>query len=108
VLLLGKAQDTGIPAHRATVERLAREFANSGEYEYITMNRAWRTTTGRENALVERPDIICVKPNGTVDAFEVVSPSQTHSEAIAKLEAEMLYTPEPYRGAVRTFDIDPQ
>ena len=113
-LLLGTAQEVytkyGSTQHASTVLRIAEELAASGQYEYITMNRAWKTAVTRNppiTPLSTRPDIIAVKRTGKVDAFEVASEGQEELDLLNRLIAEMNSLPHEIQGSVRTFPLDP-
>ena len=94
--------------HAATVLRISREFARSGDYEFITMNRAWKTATGRESHLATRPDIIGVRRDGRVDAFEIRSPSQDPDVLLMRLESEMQSLDPEIQGVFDVFELDPE
>ena len=89
--------------HAKTIDRAAEEMAASGDYSHIVIgDRSLRTATGLQDASRRKPDIIGIRNDGKVDAFEV--PSTSDSEKLLKIrlkEAE-LTLPEELRG---TFDI---
>ena len=77
-------------------------MAQSGEYEYITMNRSWKVTTGLKKAAGNlRPDIIGVRWNGIVDAFEVMSKSDEEEILLGRLNEGRQSLPATNRGTVR-------
>ena len=61
--------------HDETILETARALAKSGEYEYLTTQRSWRTATGRVGTSRRIPDIIGVRRNGVVDGLEILSQS---------------------------------
>ncbi len=80
VPIYGKGQRTGsatcpggVNKHRQASERIARDAAATGDYEYLTVNRAWSTSTGGATADTRRPDVIGVRCDGKVVAWEVIS-----------------------------------
>ena len=80
-----KPHTNGTSGHWETIQNKATDLANSGEYSKIYVNK------GISNEIPgatpnRRPDIMAVKPNGTIDQFEV--PSKTDS--VAKLIDRML------------------
>ena len=76
-------------------------MAKSGDYEYITLNRSWKVTTGLDDASSLRPDIIGVRRNGLVDAFEVQSQSDAYDALLIRLNKGMQTLPAKNQGSVR-------
>ena len=66
-----EAEGGRVPREEACRE-IARQMAASGHYEYITFNRAGRTTTGRVNDSYLRPDIMGVRLDKRVDIWVIV------------------------------------
>ena len=80
-----KPHTNSTDGHWETIQSKAAELANSGEYSKIYVNK------GLSNEIPgatpnRRPDIIAVRPDGTIDQFEI--PSKTDS--VAKLIERML------------------
>jgi len=110
---LGTAQEVvdkyGSTTHAATVLRISEEMARTGEYEYITMNRAWKTAVADNpplTGLTTRPDIIGVRRDGTVDAIEVISGGQTGPQLLGRLDQEMNSLPTHIQGDVFARPLD--
>lgn len=92
----GSASKT--PGHDKTIDKRAWAMARSGEYEYVTMQRAWRTATGRVSQSRKIPDIIGVRRDGKVDAFEVMSKSDDRKTLEQRLKEGMDTLPAARRG----------
>jgi hypothetical protein len=77
VRIIGQAERASsvTPGHAAAMNNLAQRLAESGEYEAIYLQRSWRTATGEFRASSKMPDVIAVRRNGIVDAWEVRSAS---------------------------------
>lgn len=73
-------------------------MARSGKYEYITQQRSWRTATGRVGTSRKIPDIIGVRHDGKVDAFEIESRSDNEASLRSRLKEGMNTLPEERRG----------
>ena len=63
--IYGAAQDTGTFGHDITVLDQVKQMAASGDYEYITMNRSWKVSTG-----LPRPPAICVRTSSAYGGTE--------------------------------------
>lgn len=92
------------PGHDKTMEAKARDMARSGEYEYITLQRAWRTATGRVGKSRKIPDIIGVRRDGRVDAFEVESKTDKRNDLRQRLRNGMNSLPAKHRGQFDTIE----
>lgn len=78
VQIYGQASSSSTTdGHEAIMWVKARELAESGEYQFITLQRSWRTATKRTNESRLIPDIIGRRRDGTYDAWEVMSDSDT-------------------------------
>ena len=82
-------------------------MVESGNYEAIYMQRSWKTATGLANASSEIPDVIGVKRDSRIDAFEVRSNSQTQTELDTKLAEGMKLLPVNRRGLPQTLEPEP-
>ncbi len=77
-------------------------MAQSGEYEYIVMNRSLKVATGLEDATTAvHPDIIGVRWDGKVDVFEVWSPGQTDEGLMKQLKMALKTLPKANQGMPR-------
>ncbi len=72
--------------HAAAVWEEAMAMARSGDYDYITVNRSWRTATNRMIGSRARPDIIGVR-GGIADPVEVPSFRDTDALLRARMNA---------------------
>ena len=86
------------PGHDELIEAEALRMAETGEYEYITMQRAWRTATGRQVKSRRIPDIIGVRRNGKIDAVEVKSATDEYKVLKRRLDEVMKTIPDERRG----------
>ena len=86
------------PGHSDTIAALAIEMAGSGKYEFVTMQRSWRTATGRVSKSGRIPDVIGVRRDGKVDAYEVISKSDNRDALMQRLEEGMNTLPPKRRG----------
>ena len=71
-----RPHSNGTEGHWETIQQKANELANSGQYEKIYVNK------GLSNEIPgatpnRRPDIMAVKPDGSIDQFEVPSKTDT-------------------------------
>ncbi len=99
VKLWGKEKSTSkTPGHDMTIAAEAVEMARSGKYEYITMQRSWRTATGRVGTSSKIPDIIGVRYDGKVDAVEVQSRTDSEGDLRKRLRLGMATLPPERRG----------
>jgi len=103
-LLVGKAQNTtGQPddLHAATVTALAESRYLDEGAEYTVMNRSLKTGTGRTDLGLQagkRPDILIFNRDGTVDLYEIKSPSDEIDDLITKLQDMRAALPDPPAG----------
>ena len=86
------------PGHDKTMEAKALSMALSGDYEYITIQRSWRTATGRVSKSRRIPDIIGVRRSGRVDAYEVESKTDKRKDLRQRLREGMQTLPAKRRG----------
>ena len=97
--IFGTAQKTRTVGHDTTVFYKVKQMAQSGEYEYIVMNRSLKVATGLEDATTRvHPDIIGVRWNGKIDVVEVLSPGQSEKGLLKQLEEALKTLPEANRG----------
>ena len=90
------------PGHDRTMEAKALSMALSGDYEYVTVQRSWRTATGRVSKSRRIPDIIGVRRNGKVDAYEIKSKTDNEDDLEQRIREGMRTLPARRRGA---FDV---
>ncbi|MEZ6056957.1 MAG: polymorphic toxin-type HINT domain-containing protein [Planctomycetaceae bacterium] len=113
VTVYGEGQKTGdadcsngVNKHRQTSINIATKAAKSGQYEYCTMDRAWSTSTGGVSSCNKRPDVICVKCNGQVDAWEVQSRTDEYEDLEERLQAGMKTLPAPVQGEIDVLEME--
>ena len=98
--IYGTAQVSNTASHDIQVLRQVKKMAKSGEYEYITMNRSWKVSTGLDNAAGDlRPDIIGVRRDGRIDAFEIMSRSDSEKSLVKRLRDGLKTLPKERMGA---------
>ena len=91
------------PGHAEAIEKKAQELAESGEYESVLMQRSWRTATGREAKGKDArkiPDLIGIRRDGTVDAWEVQSDSDDRATLERRLDQGMRRVPVTRRAGI--------
>ncbi|MGA7614918.1 MAG: RHS repeat-associated core domain-containing protein, partial [Thermoanaerobaculia bacterium] len=88
------------PGHAEAINQTVDEMISSGEYEYITIQRSWRTATGRVGESARIPDIIGVRRTGEVDAIEIMSKTDTELGLQERLQKAMESVPESRRGFI--------
>jgi hypothetical protein len=71
--IYGKPQEDVTDLHNKSVMKLAEDLAATGRYEYVTVNRGWKYSTDKGTS--KRPDVIAVRRDGKVDAWEIESPT---------------------------------
>jgi hypothetical protein len=89
------------------METKALAMAVSGDYEYITIQRSWRTATGRVSESRRIPDIIGVRRDGRVDAYEVKSSTDKEKELSQRLREGMQSLPAKNRGQYEVLEAKP-
>jgi hypothetical protein len=82
----GNSQKTGTPGHDTTSSSIAKEMANSGEYETVHENQTLKTITGGKVDSNLRPDVAGATIEGKVDVVEIPSKSQTVQQMQKKVQ----------------------
>lgn len=95
------------PGHAEAMNSLVNRLAATGEYDFVTLQRSWRTATGRVGTSRNVPDVIGVRRNGLVDAWEVRSATDAPATLRARLQAGMDTLPVNRRGQIRVIDPVP-
>ncbi|MCC6126741.1 MAG: hypothetical protein IT426_17400 [Pirellulales bacterium] len=99
--ILGIAQETNTDGHVRAIAKHVQLMSQSGDYEYITLNRSWKVSTSIDGAAGNlRPDIISVRWDGTVDAVEVMSKGDTYKKLRDRLEEGRKSLPQANRGDI--------
>ncbi len=91
------------PGHAQAMVDKANEMVASGKYRYILYQRAWRTAVGQD---VSRriPDLVGITRDGIVDAFEVISNTDTPEALKLRLAEGMDSLPDEIQGS---YDVIP-
>lgn len=102
VTIWGQAEQASskTPGHAEAINKQVARMAASGDYEYITVQRSWRTATGRVSPSRDMPDVIGVRRDGHVDAYEVWSKTDDKTELWQRLNRGMGTLPPGQRGNV--------
>jgi RHS repeat-associated protein len=79
-LILGKGQKTGGVGHARISEEMADQWANTGNYTKIVLNRSVKFLTGVKTDSRNRPDVTGLRKDGKVDFVEVPSPTDKFNE----------------------------
>jgi hypothetical protein len=95
------------PGHAEAMNNLVNRLAASGEYEYVTIQRSWRTATGRVGTSRDIPDVIGVRRNGVVDAWEVRSRTDVPRELLDRLNRGRQSLPPERRGGIEVIEPEP-
>ena len=93
--------------HDIAIDNQAARMAESGAYEYITLQRNWRTATGRVGKNRNIPDLIGVRRDGRVDAVEVRSDSDTAAALRRRLQIGLNSLPKSRRGRIQVIQPEP-
>jgi len=101
-LIKGRPQVTGTEGHDFTSIEVAIEWAQSGLYKEIRLNRAYKTVTGVQTTPRRLPDVIGIRHDGKVDVVEVQSKTDVRQELLERNEEAMKQLPESMRGRIQT------
>ncbi|MCW5766703.1 MAG: hypothetical protein KIT68_12090, partial [Phycisphaeraceae bacterium] len=104
VPVFGKAQVTGTAGHAATSRMIALQWATSGDYAAVYLNRAWRTAVDYPGASRCQPDVLGVRLNSRIDAMEVASRSDKPAILQFRLNRAMQFLPVELRGRARVIE----
>jgi len=88
------------PGHDTTMLEYARALAKTGDYEYLTLQRSWRTATGRVGTSRAIPDVIGVQRTGVVDAWEVESLTDNQQALRSRLQTGQSSLPLQRQGTI--------
>jgi hypothetical protein len=102
-----EAASSTTPGHAEAMNNLVNQLAATGEYEYVTLQRSWRTATGRVGESGNIPDVIAVRRNGLVDAWEVQSATDNPATLLQRLQDGMQSLPPARRGTVQVIPPEP-
>lgn len=103
VIIYGQAEKSSSTTvgHAEAMNKLANKLAQSGDYEYITLQRSWRTATGRVGTSGSIPDVIGVRRDGRVDAWEVQSKTDDPSVLRERLRSGLNSLPIEKQGQIQ-------
>jgi hypothetical protein len=108
LVVWGQVESSSTTAgHAEALINLVKRLTASGEYEYVTLQRAWRTATGRVAESSLRPDVIAVRKNGIVDAWEVISASDGEEILFLRLEEGRGTLPWSRQGEIDVIPPEP-
>jgi hypothetical protein len=93
-----EASSSTTDGHAEAMNKKVNDLVTSGEYRHITLQRSWRTATGRVNESRLIPDTIAVRRDGRVDAWEVQSKTDDLTTLFARLKTAMGMLDEARRG----------
>lgn len=93
--------------HAEAMNNLVGRLAATGEYEYATLQRSWRTATGRVGTSRNLPDVIGVRKIGLVDAWEVQSATDVEAALRQRLRNGMNTLPPDRRGIIEVIPPEP-
>ena len=105
----GQAERTAstTPGHTEAMNNLVIRLAATGEYEYACIQRSWRTATGRVGTSRDIPDVIGVRRDGRVDAWEVRSRTDLQQDLLDRLNRGRQSLPPERRGTVQVLEPEP-
>lgn len=103
----GERSSSKTLGHAEAMNNQVERMVESGQYESIYIQRSWRTATGEAGASTNIPDVIGVRRDGVVDAFEVRSNTQTREQLDTKLAEDMKLLPKKRRGAFEPLEPEP-
>ena len=95
------------PGHAEAMNNLVQRLAATGEYELVTLQRSWRTATGRVGTSGSIPDVIGVRRNGVVDAWEVASRTDDPAQLLQRLQQGRQSLPAERRGTIQVLPPEP-
>lgn len=87
--------------HASTMNDLAEQAIQRGGVKHVTLQRSWRTATGRVSKSRLIPDVIVVHETDVVDAYEVQSDTDDPRELRRKLRRGRESLPVENRGRTR-------
>jgi hypothetical protein len=90
--------------HQVAQETLAEMFRESGRYDRVAMGEPLSKFSGLKHDPNIEPDVMGLRPDGRIDMAEVVSPSQTVDQMMAKLKKAMEQLPPEKRGGMFVHD----
>jgi len=86
--------------HSEGMDDIVSRMAATGEYEYFTVQRSWKTATGGASGSRMMPDVIGVRRDGRVDAWEVMSDTDDQAHLMQRLERGRATLPAERRGNI--------
>ena len=81
------SQPHGVPEHWARIQQEVQSLSQQGLYEEIWVNMSLSTATGGEVSSMLRPDLIARTPDGRYLIVEMISPSQTFTQLLNKVNS---------------------
>ena len=110
VTIHGQAENCSstTPGHGEAMNNQVDRMVQSGDYDSITIQRSWRTATGRESSDRAIPDVIGNRRDGRVDAFEVASKTDDPAALQQRLDSSMNTLPPQRQGTTTVLDPEPE
>jgi hypothetical protein len=78
------------------MQSIVQQQAATGEYKYFTLQRSWRFATGMGERSI--PDVIGVRRDGSVSAWEIESSSDNPYLLQVRLMQGMAALPQEFQG----------
>jgi RHS repeat-associated protein len=101
-VLYGQAKSSSTtPGHENAMMNKANEMGRSGKYLYVLLQRSWRTALDYtyNNPLFRKiPDIIGIRKDGRIEAYEVKSNTDNVDMLRTRLEQSMKELPDEMQG----------
>jgi RHS repeat-associated protein len=89
------------PGHAEVAEQLANRLAASGKYERVYLGQSWTTATSGTVRSRNLPDVIGVRKNGKIDAWEVESATDNALALYERLKGKMQELPAAMQGTIK-------
>jgi hypothetical protein len=86
------------PGHSEVAYQEATVLSKSGRYREVYLGMGWKTATGVEVSGRELPDIIAIRNDGTVDAYEVESKTDNAWALLNRIQKRMAELPPERQG----------
>lgn len=79
-------------------EKLAKQAAESGQYEKVYLGSEWETATGQKVPFDRAPAVIGVRKDGKIDVWEVESKTDNAHVLMNRIKQNMDALPPEMRG----------
>ena len=88
------------PGHTEVGNTLAKQAAESGQYERVYLGTSVETITGHPITPRRAPDVVAVRPDGRIDIWEVESAGDNAFDLLNRGQDVLKQLPEASRGRV--------